>query len=224
MAHKQHRATLARHIAHLAQALLLELGVAHRQHLVHQQDLRFQVGGDGERQPHVHAGRVALDGRVDELLDPGEVHDFVEFAPDLVAAHAEDGAVEVDVLAPGQLGVEASADLEQAGDAPLHLDPSARRGGDAAQDLEQRALAGAVAPDHAEHLALLDFERHVAQRPDRLTGAVAVVALADSEQRVGLAAQPSPPQAQVVGQRAGADLTELIGFGEVFDGDDSTGH
>ena len=44
-----------RDVAHLAQALLLKRGVADRQHLVDDQDLRLQVRGDGERQPHVHA-------------------------------------------------------------------------------------------------------------------------------------------------------------------------
>ena len=44
--------------------------------------------------------------------------------------------------------------------------PSGRRLGDARQDLEQRALAGAVAADDADDLALLDLERHVLQRPE----------------------------------------------------------
>ena len=68
----------------------------------------------GEREPHVHAAGVALHRRVEELLDLGERDDLVELARDLGAAHAEDGAVEEDVLAAGQLRVEAGADLEQA--------------------------------------------------------------------------------------------------------------
>ena len=69
------------------------------------------MSGDGEGQAHVHAAAVALDGGVDELLDAGEVDDLVELAVDLLGAHAQDGAVEVDVLAPGELGVEAGADF-----------------------------------------------------------------------------------------------------------------
>ena len=74
-------------------------------------------------------------------------------------AHAEDRAVEVDVLPPGQLGVEAGADLQQAADAAARAStrPSVgsvmRR-----EDLEQRALARAVAADDAERLARLDLE------------------------------------------------------------------
>ena len=157
------------HIPHLSQAFLLECGITDCQHLIHQQNLRLQVGGDGKGQAHVHAARIALDGCIDELFDLGEIHDLVEFALDFNPLHAQDGAVQVDVLAPGQFGVEAGAHLEQAGDAALDLDPPAGGGGDAREDLEQGALAGAVAPDDPQHLALLDFERNVLERPERLT-------------------------------------------------------
>ena len=122
--HKQHRAPPLSHLAHLAQALLLELSVADREDLVDEEDLGFEVGGDGEGQADAHAAGVALDGGVDKLLDAGEGDDLVELAVDLGFAHAEDGAVEVDVVAPGQLGMEAGADLEQAGDATAQLDPA----------------------------------------------------------------------------------------------------
>ena len=123
MAHEQHRPALAGHVAHLAQAFLLELGVAHRQHFVHDQDLGVQVGGHGEGQAHVHAAGVALDRRVDELLHLGEGHDLVELARDLGSVHAQDGAVEEDVLPPGQFGMKAGAHLQQAADAPVDLAP-----------------------------------------------------------------------------------------------------
>ena len=95
--------------------------------------------------------RVALDRRVEEPLDLGEGDDLVELARDLGARHAEDGAVEVDVLAAGQLGVKAGADFEQARrrGRGSSTRPS-RRLGDARQDLQQRALAGAVAADDAD--------------------------------------------------------------------------
>ena len=119
MADEQDGAALARDVAHLAEALLLERGVADREHLVDEQDLGLEVRRDGERQPHIHAARVAFDRRVDEALDLGERDDLVELARDLGALHAEDGAVQVDVLAPGQLRVKAGADLEQAADAAV---------------------------------------------------------------------------------------------------------
>ena len=121
-----------------------------------------------EGKPHIHAAGIALDRRVEELLHPREGDDLVELASDLGAAHAEDGAVEIDVLASGELGMKASADLEQAGDAARDRDAPFARLGDARQDLQERRLAGAIAPDDAEHLAALNLEAHVLQRPEFL--------------------------------------------------------
>ncbi len=127
--------------------------------------------------------------------------------------HAQDGAVEVDVFAPGQLGMKAGAHLQQAGDAPLDLDLPAGRGGDAREDLEQGALAGPVAPDDAQYFALLDGKADIFERPQGFAVAVAVVGLPDLEQRVGLAARFGPPDFQVIGQGAGANLAQAVGFG-----------
>jgi hypothetical protein len=153
-------------VLHLAETLLLELCVADREHLVDEQDLRLQVRRDRESEPDLHPARVALDRRVEELLDAGELDDRVELALDLGAAHAQDRAVQVDVLAAGQLRVEAGADLEQRADPPAQLGAALRRLGDPREQLQERALAGAVRADQAEHLALLHLERDVAERPD----------------------------------------------------------
>ncbi len=150
------------------EAAPLELRVADREHLVHEQDLRLQVRRDGEREPHVHPARVALDGRVHEALDAGEVDDRVEALLDLAALHAEDRAVQVDVLAARELGMEAGPDLEQAAHAAADLDAAARGRRDPRQHLEERRLARAVPTDDSEHLALLDVERDVPERPDLL--------------------------------------------------------
>ena len=68
---------------HAPEALPLELGVADGEDLVDDQDLGLEVRGDREREPHVHAAGVALDRRVEELLDAGEVDDCVESCGDL---------------------------------------------------------------------------------------------------------------------------------------------
>ena len=61
--------------------------------------------------------------------------------------------------------MKAGPDLEQAGDAAAQHDAALGRLGDAAQDLEQRALAGAIAADDADDLALLDLEADVLAAP-----------------------------------------------------------
>jgi hypothetical protein len=109
-----------------------------------------------------------LDRRIEELLDLGEDDDLVEFAFDLDAAHAEDRAVQEDVFATGQFGMKSGANLEQAGHTASKCHPPSRRFGDAAQDLEQRAFARAVAADNSQDLALLDLETDILERPEFL--------------------------------------------------------
>ncbi len=154
-----------RHVPHLAEALLLEVGVADGEHLVDQEDLGLEVRRDRERQPQVHAARVPLDRRVDELLDLRERDDLVELALDLGAAHPQDRAVQVDVLAARQLRMESGPDLEQRSDAAVDLGEPARGLRDPRQDLQQRALTGAVAADDADDLPRPDLEAHVVERP-----------------------------------------------------------
>ena len=110
---------------HALEALLLERLVADREHLVDEQDVGLDVDGDGEAEAHVHARRVVLHRRVDELLELGEGDDLVEARLDVALGQAEDRAVEVDVLAPGELGVEAGAQLEQRRHPPAHADHAA---------------------------------------------------------------------------------------------------
>ena len=65
---------------------------------------------------------------------------------DLRAASSRGRAVEVDVLAPRQLRVEAGPDLEEAPDASPDLRPSARSARDPREDLQERRLPGSVRP------------------------------------------------------------------------------
>ena len=144
--------------------------------------------------------------------------------------HAEDRAVEEDVFAAGQFGVKAGADLEQAGDAAAQHDPPLGRLGDAAQDLEQRALAGAVAADDAQDLALLDLEADILERPEFLD-LVALNDLSsanDVDSFAGDVADLTPnhvAQSRIVRAALAAGLmAHQVFFGQVFDGDDCVGH
>ncbi len=64
--------------------------------------------------------------------------------------------------------MEAGARLQQRGHLPAHDRAPLGRLGDARQDLQQRALAGAVAPDDAQHLAALHLEGDVLKSPKEL--------------------------------------------------------
>jgi len=172
---------------------------------------------DRKGQTHIHPAGIALDGGVNELLDPGEVHDLVELAGHLLAGHPQDGAVEIDVLAPGQFGMEPGPDFEQAGDASLDPDPAAGGRGDAREYLEQGAFPCAVAPDDAQYFSLLDGERDILQRPDLFSIAVVMIGFANLKQWIGLATRPGPPHIQVVRKSPRAKLAQAIDFREILD-------
>ena len=69
------------------------------------------------------------------------------------------------VLRAAEVGVEAEAELEQRGDAAADAEAALGRLRGAGEDLEQRALAGAVGADDADRLAGGDLEADVAQHP-----------------------------------------------------------
>ena len=190
---------------HPPEALLLEGEVADGEDLVDDQDLGLQVGGHRERQPELHAARVALHGRVDEGADVRELDDLLEAALDLAALHVEDRAVQEDVLAAGELGMEARAHLEQRSDPAAQPRLAPRRRRDPGEDLEQRALAGAVVADHAEGLAALHLEVDVPQRPELL--------------RLRAPAERLDPLGEPLGEQqvAGLVAADLVALAEVVD-------
>jgi hypothetical protein len=163
-------AVAAGDLLHLAEALLLEGEVADGEDLVDDQDVGLQVGGHGEGQADVHPGGIALHRRVEELLDLGEGDDLVELAIDLGLLHPEDRAVEVDVLAAAELGMEPGADLQERGEPAAEPGDPARRLDDPAEDLQQRGLPRAVPADEPDDLASPDLEGDVLEGPEGGSG------------------------------------------------------
>ena len=155
-------------VVELLQAPPLELGVADGEHLVDEQDVGVHVDRHGEAEPYVHARRVVLHRRVDEVLEPGEVDDLVEALVELLLGHAEDRAVEEDVLPSGQLGMEAGSELEERGDLAVGLDAPLFRPEDVGHALEQGALSRPVLADERVRRPFGHLERHVPQRPELL--------------------------------------------------------
>ena len=102
-----------------AHAALAEIDVAYRQGFVHQQDFGVDIDGDGEGQADYHAARISFDRLIDEVADFGEVFDVFVALVDLAGAEAEDGAVQVDVVAAAEFGIESGAEFEQRCDAPV---------------------------------------------------------------------------------------------------------
>src|SRR6185436_435650 len=109
---KKYRPPLNADVAHLLKTLLLKLRIADCEHFVDQQHFRLEMRRDAKRKPHVHTTRIAFHRRVEKLLNFSKAGDLVKLAVDLGLAHAEDRAVEIDVLATGQLRMKARAHFE----------------------------------------------------------------------------------------------------------------
>src|SRR5262249_55671105 len=105
--------------------------ISHRQHLVHDHDLGLQVRSDSEGQAHVHAARIMLDWSVDESLDFGEGNYLIKLALDFRLLHSQDGAIQIDVLAAGELGMKSGAYLQQRAHSAAYLGIALRRFRDA---------------------------------------------------------------------------------------------
>src|SRR5919106_3487306 len=148
------------------EALPLERLVADGEDLVEEEDVGIEESGDGEAEAHGHPGRVRADRPVDRVLELGEGDDLVEALADVRAAQALDRAVQVNVLATGEVGVEAGAELEQRSDPALGADAARRRLDDPRDDPKQGRLPRAVPADEADRLAARDVHRDVAERPD----------------------------------------------------------
>src|SRR5262245_66486899 len=114
-----------------------------------------------EREPNSHSTRVLLHRSFEKVPDFGEANDIIEFAIDFRPGHTEDGAVKIDIFAPGQLTMETRTNFKQAGHSTADLNTAFRRLGDAAQYFEQRAFARSVAANDPADLTFTDIEANI---------------------------------------------------------------
>ena len=144
-------------------ALLLKPGVADREDLVEQQQVGVDVHHRREAEPGAHSGRVVLELQVLEVLELRELEDLRVARPRLARLEPHHHRVHDDVVVGLELVVEADAQLDDRGQATGRPDLAGVRPVDAGHQLQQRALAGAVAPGDPEELAATDPEADVAQ-------------------------------------------------------------
>ena len=97
-------------------AFLLEEHVANGERLVHDEDVGLGDGGDSKRDARDHAGGEVLHGHVHKVGQLGEVDDLLEVSVDELLGVAEESAVEVDVLARGELEVKTCAEPDERSD------------------------------------------------------------------------------------------------------------
>jgi hypothetical protein len=92
MRHEEDRLAPALELTELVEALVREPFVADGEDLVDQQHLGIDVNRHRETEAHVHARRVGLHRRVDEILHLGELDNLVEALAHLALGQAEHDA------------------------------------------------------------------------------------------------------------------------------------
>ena len=131
MADEQNRAACTRYISYLSDAFLLKRRITHSQHLVNHKYFRIEVRSNRESQTDKHPSRISFHRSIQKFLNSRESHDFVKSPIDFRPLHPQYRAVEIDVLAAGQLRMKAGSYFEQRSDAPVDFGIAFGRFGDA---------------------------------------------------------------------------------------------
>ncbi len=79
---------------------------------------------------------------------------------------SEESPIQKNVFAAGEFRVEAGTQLQQGRDLTTQEDPTACRDQHARDDLEERALAGAIAADDPEDLPAVNIQADIRQRQE----------------------------------------------------------
>jgi len=156
------------------EALVLEVGIPHRQRFIDNQHIRAVRGSHAEGQPHLHAAGVHPHRLVDVVADLGKGFDLGHEAADVLDTVTEQLPGHEGILPTGKIGVEAHTQFEQGGDPAGDVDVAGGGLGGAGDHLEQRALAGTIDADDADRLTGFDSEVDILQHPgERMAGLAA---------------------------------------------------
>src|SRR5262245_54234940 len=170
MRHEQNRSASAAEFRKLVETLVRECLITDREHFVDEQNIGVDIDRNRKTKAHVHAGRVRLHRRVDKFVELGKPDNVVEAIGDLATTQAEHQSVDVYILATGDFRMKSGAQLDERRHAPLNAYAPRRWFAYPGNQLEHRALAGAVSPDDAECRALWHVEGNALERLEDRVG------------------------------------------------------
>ena len=122
-------------------------------------------------QADCHTRGIAFDRGIDIAFTTGEIDNLIQFSRDLRLAHSHNGPVHIDVLPAGHLRMETGSDFQKSANSAAGTDGSDSRSRHLGQQLQERALSGAVLADDAHDIPLLNLEINIPKRPDIFTAA-----------------------------------------------------
>ena len=130
----------------------LETDIAYGKNLVNQQDFRLKIHRNGETETRAHAGAVAANRRVDEVLEFGEGDYFIKGAVHTAPIDLEHGGREIHIFAPSQERIESEAVFAEHGKAAGNDDLAFGEAQRAEHQLQKRGLSCAIQSHDAEAL------------------------------------------------------------------------
>lgn len=154
---------LAMEASEVIVAFLLELSIADGENFIEDENVTLSTDGDRESEANLHAGRVIFELGVHEGFELSEADDFVVHGVHFFMRKAEEGAVEIDVLAAGKLRIEADTELDEGDEIAINFNTSLLWVIDLGEELEKRGFAGTITTDDADELASFDIEADAAQ-------------------------------------------------------------
>src|SRR5688572_8267246 len=132
--------------------------VAYRQHFIQQKNVWIQRCSYSKSESHLHARAETLHWRVNEVTDVGKINDLLDLRVNLPLRHSQHGTVNINVLAPGQDGIESGTERDQRSHSPVNLDPTFVRLDQAVEHLEQRRFARAISANQSEAFPASEFK------------------------------------------------------------------
>ena len=153
----------------------------------------------------------------------GELDHGVEAVAGVLRGEAHHHPVEDDVFARRQLRVEADPELDEGGQAAGHADRAGVGPVDAGEQLQQRALAGAVAADDAEELALAGSRRRRRRGPaargsSREAKGRTIRSFSESTRLVGMRNDLCRSSTWIARRSVGAERERPLGVGRACGG------
>ena len=173
VAHNQQRRALSLESPNPLKALVLEIGITHRQRLIHNQHIRSACRCHAESQPHLHAAAVHPHRLVHVVANLGKSFDRRHQHRDVVQVIAQQLARHHHILPAGEVRVKTDTKLQQGSHPTRDADAAGRRLCGAGDHLQKRALARAVQTDHPHRLARPHGKADVLQNPVLLVPALA---------------------------------------------------
>ena len=162
---KQHRSPAGDVVGDEAAEALPEALIAAAEPLVDEEQVGVEAGVDREAEPAPHPGAVGADRGVELLVKVGEGRNRLRLGHGVGDRHAVQGQLHADVLPAGLLRAENSPLIDAADFVGMQRDRAGGGEDDPRHEVHQRALAGAVVTDDADHLTGIDPQVDVLERP-----------------------------------------------------------